>query len=265
MLTINGNPITINGNFINGVMGGLPPYTLRLKFKDDVTPTFSKGTGVQLSTSPNIWDLTYENPDWSQLLYSKMDLLEVINGNTSNVSSTNSMFYYCNSLTSISLFDTSNVTDMTYMFGECSALTTVPLFDTINVSSMNGMFYECYSLSSVPLFDTSKVKNMGSMFYYCKSLSSAPMFNTSSVYSMGGMFNNCSSLISVPLYDTTNTTGMSNMFYGCSNVQYGALALYNQASTQANPPIFHSKTFYNCGINTQTGSAELGQIPSNWK
>ena len=217
MLTINGNPITINGNFINRVIGGLPPYTLRLKFQDDFIPTFSKGTGVQISTYPNIWELTYENTDWTYLLQYQQRLLEVMSGNTSNVSSTNYTFFYCNSLSSISLFDTSNITTMASMFGECSALTTVPLFDTSNVTNMSEMFYDCRSLSSIPLFDTSKVRYMQGMFYYCR------------------------------------------------NVQYGALALYNQASTQVNPPMYHSKTFYNCGINRQTGSGELAQIPSNWK
>lgn len=31
------------------------------------------------------------------------------------------------------------------------------------------------------------------------------------------------------------------------------------------PPTSHIYTFRNCGINTQTGSAELAQIPNDWK
>ena len=31
------------------------------------------------------------------------------------------------------------------------------------------------------------------------------------------------------------------------------------------PPISHRQAFYNCGSNTQTGAAELAQIPSGWK
>ena len=42
-------------------------------------------------------------------------------------------------------------------------------------------------------------------------------------------------------------------------------ALYNQLSTQTTPPSSHSQTFYDCGSNTTTGSAELAQIPSDWK
>ena len=171
----------------------LPPYTIRLKYKQGTTPTFSKGTGVLYDAEQNIWDLTYENSNWTNLLTMKSDLLEVIDGNTSNVTNMESMFDSCTSLTSVSLLDTSNVTNM------------------------NLMFLNCYSLTTVPLFDTSSV------------------------------------------------TSISNMLYNCVKVQYGALALYQQASTQANPPSNHYATFRNCGSNTETGAAELAQIPSDWK
>jgi len=58
---------------------------------------------------------------------------------------------------------------------------------------------------------------------------------------------------------------MMSMFYNCYKVESGALALYQQASTQATPPSSHSGTFSNCGRDTVTGAAELAQIPSNWK
>jgi len=58
---------------------------------------------------------------------------------------------------------------------------------------------------------------------------------------------------------------MYSMARNCRNVQSGALALYNQASTQANPPTNHTLAFQNCGVDTQTGAAELAQIPSDWK
>lgn len=194
----------------------LPPYTLRLKFRDGVTPSFSKGTGVLYDAELNIWDLTYENSNWESLLESQTNILEVIEANTSNV------------------------TNMRKLFRTCSSLTTVPLFDTSSVTNMNNMFTLCYELSSVPLFDTSNVTNMGSMFYGCRSLSS------------------------VLLFDTSKATNMNSMFYHCYNVESGALAIYQQASSQANPPSNHNNTFIDCGSNTQTGSAELAQIPTSW-
>lgn len=136
--------------------------------------------------------------------------------------------------------------------------------DTSEMVHSFGMFRNCTALSSVPLFDTSKVTNMESMFADCSSLTSAPLFDTRNAISMYGMFLRCSSITSVPLYDTRNAIDMNAMFKGCVNVQSGALALYQQASTQAHTS-GHISTFTDCGINTQTGLAELAQIPSDWK
>jgi len=58
---------------------------------------------------------------------------------------------------------------------------------------------------------------------------------------------------------------MSYMFSGCYKVESGALALYQQASSQATPPSTHNSAFYKCGRDTVTGAAELAQIPSDWK
>ena len=170
----------------------LPPYTIRLKFEDGATPTFSKGTLSQVSEWPNVWDLYYDSTSWAYLCENQYELIEVIAANTSSV------------------------TSMTSMFEGCSFLTTVPLFDTSSVTSMMEMFHGCDSLTTVPLFDTS------------------------------------------------SATTMSSMFFGCVNVQSGALALYQQASTQANPPSQHSGCFLNCGSQTVTGAQELAQIPSSW-
>jgi surface protein len=89
--------------------------------------------------------------------------------------------------------------------------------------------------------------------------------NTSNVTNMDYMFFYCTELTSIPLFDTRNVTTMAGMFYNCRKVESGALALYQQASSQTNPPTNHNGTFYNCGIDTVTGAAELEQIPWGWK
>lgn len=94
--TIGGNACTIN-NLICAYTDpynplDLPPYTIRLLYKDGVTPTFSKGTPTQVSASPNIWDLTYENSDWERLLEGHADLLEVLGANTTGVRDMRYMF-----------------------------------------------------------------------------------------------------------------------------------------------------------------------------
>ena len=112
--------------------------------------------------------------------------------------------------------------------------------------------------------NTTGITNMYYMFDGCSSLITVPLFDTSSVTNMYGMFSNCSSLITVPLFDTSSVTDTSYMFYNCFNVESGALALYQQASTQATPPTNHTNTFYYCGSDTTSGAAELAQIPSSW-
>lgn len=171
----------------------LPEYTIRLKFTDGVTPTFNKGTAVQVSASPNIWDLTTDDDEWVQILSNQEDLLEVLGANATGV------------------------------------------------TNMGGVFNRCTSLTTVPIFDTASVTNMG------------------------GMFSSCSSLTAIPLFNTERVTEMSGMFYNCTNVESGALAFYQQVSSQDNPPSGHAVAFMNCGSNTVSGAAELAQIPSDWK
>lgn len=65
-------------------------------------------------------------------------------------------------------------------------------------------------------------------------------------------------------YKYTSATTVDWCFAGCSNVESGALALYNQMSTQTTPPQYHQYCFTNCGRDTVTGAAELAQIPSSW-
>ena len=226
------------------VFGGsspaLPAYTIRLKYTDGVIPTFTYGTATQVSSSPNVWDLTYENTSWGNLLNGHSGLLQVIAANTTGVTMMHGMFNNCTSLASVPLFDTSSVTYMSNMFSGCTSLTTVPLFDTSSVTLIYSMFSGCTSLTTVPLFDTSSATRMDSMFM------------------------NCTSLTTVPLFDTSSATRMDSMFDGCLAVQSGALALYQQASTQATPPAFHANTFQDCGHYTETGVAELSQIPTDW-
>lgn len=126
------------------------------------------------------------------------------------------------------------------------------LCDTVNVVEVLGA-------------NTTGIRNMRRMFRGCNSLTSVPLFDTSSVTDMSSMFEGCYRLKTFQLFDTSSVTNMNNMFYQCYNVQTGALALYQQASLQATPPTYHESTFYQCGIDTQTGYEELAQIPDDWK
>lgn len=156
-------------------------------------------------------------------------------------------------------------TDWKRLFNNITQLEKVIAANTTGVTNMAYLFLRCTSLTSVPLFDTSSATNMVAVFSGCTNLASAPLFDTSSATDMYAMFHSCSSLTSVPLFDTSSVTNMAYMFYNCTAVESGALALYQQASTQATPPTSHDSTFMNCGSNTVTGAAELAQIGMGWK
>jgi hypothetical protein len=58
---------------------------------------------------------------------------------------------------------------------------------------------------------------------------------------------------------------VTRCFYNCVSVNTGILALYNQMINQTNPPTSYYYCFNACGRNSTTGSAELAQIPNEWK
>jgi len=271
----------------------LPPNTFRVRTNDGREPLGVYNTATLVPGTSDVYDVYKSGTNLRDMFNGESgqsnNIVEVLGANTSNVTNMTYLFNYCNNLTTVALFDTSNVTYMGGMFNKCQSLTTVPLFDTSSVTYMYNMFSGCSSLTSVPLFDTSNVLDMSSMFADCGDLTSVPLFDTSSVQTIKAMFQYCISLTTVPLFDTSNVglmeetfdrctalttiplfntskvTSMTLMFNNCISVQSGALALYQQASTQTNPPSYHSQTFRYCGSNTQTGAAELAQIPNEWK
>ena len=223
----------------------LPANTVRVRTSDGAVPKKNSNTSYETATlvegTTDVYDVYKSGTDFAFLFLNSNNVEEVLGANTTGITNMYAMFNYCTSLTTVALFDTSSVTDMQIMFVFCYSLTSVPLFNTSSVTNMRDMFSKCSALKMVPLFNTSSVTNMEYMFSNCSALKTVPLFNTSSVVFMNGMFENC------------------------NNVQSGALALYQQASTQANPPSKHTGTFKNCGSNTTTGAAELAQIPDDWK
>lgn len=250
----------------------LPPNTIRVRTNDGNPPNRGSHTSYETATlvagTTDVYDVYKSNNLFDFLLADCSNLVEILGGNTTNVINMGAAFAKCPNLVSVSIFDTSNVTDMSEMFSQSTSLTTVPLFNTSNVTGMNYMFQYCSSLTNVPLFDTSKVVDMGRMFSYCTSLTSVPLFDTLKVKTTYQMFLNCTALTAIPqlilIGEYINT---DQMFDNCSNVESGILDYYNYLKfledSYLSPSHWH--TFRNCGINTQTGAAELAQIPDDWK
>lgn len=196
----------------------LPAYTARLKFRDGVYPSVSKGSLTRVSTSPNVWDYYYGNSNWDHALYGKSGLIEILGANLNGVTSAYCLFYGCHDLTKACAFDASTVKNLHQFFDSCDSLTVVEGIKTSSMTDMGSMFNYCTSLVTAPKMDTSHVTNMINAFGECENLISVPKFNTSNVTSMLDMFTNCSSLVSVPSFDTHNVTDMTRMFSGCTSL-----------------------------------------------
>lgn len=189
----------------------------------------------------------------------------------SSVLSVGGLFNGCTALTDVTVANTALVIDFSETFQYCSFV-NAPELNTSSVTSMDAMFQGCSNLVSVPLYDTSNVTTMSSTFRDCTSMEELPLFNTHNVtnfsYFASMPFNIrpvTSMLRHVPLYDTSSAVNVTCMFSETIRVESGALDLYRQMSQQSSPPSTYTHCFTDCGINTTTGSAELAQIPSDWK
>jgi surface protein len=161
---------------------------------------------------------------------SSLTSLDLSDWDTSKVANMSHMFHDCTKLTSLDLsdWDTSNVTDMAAMFHNCSGLTSLDLsgFDTSDVTNISQMFQNCSRLTSLDLsdFDTSNVTNMSSMFNNCgglTSLKSIENWRTSKVANMGAIFFSCRGLTILDLsgWDISKVTNMSGVFSNCGSLQ----------------------------------------------
>lgn len=102
----------------------------------------------------------------------------------------------------------------------------------------------------------------------CKLIDSGNLDITDSLghtcESMDRMFINCTGLTYITPLHCSNVQNVGGMFQGCTEVTEGALAQYTWFNTYGININNHSGTFTNCGSNTQTGTAELAQIPVGW-
>lgn len=88
--------------------------------------------------------------------------------------------------------------------------------------------------------------------------------NGNTCVTMDRMFHTCTGLTYIEPMHCSNVQNVGGMFQGCENVTEGSLAQYTWFINNNNNITNHSSTFSNCGSSTQTGVAELAQIPVGW-
>ena len=163
----------------------LPANTLRLKFTEGYTPTGNSAiTYTQVSSSPNIWDVTNSSSNgmWNSIFSGNTNLLEVIaTGDLSAATSMYGLFNSCTSLTSVADFTTtSNVTNFQSMFKGCSSLTNVPSVNITSATNAIYMFWHCTGVQSGAL-----------SFYQQLSSHSWPAYTSSHNVGCVRTFENC--------------------------------------------------------------------------
>ena len=89
--------------------------------------------------------------------------------------------------------------------------------------------------------------------------------NNHTFQSMDRCFGPATALTEFVTMQTPSTlVNVNSVFYGATNVADGALDQYTYWSTYNTNISNHSATFKDCGSNSQTGLADLNQIPVGW-
>ena len=187
-------------------------------------------------------------------------------------------FYYCSSLTSITI--PNSVTSIgSYAFYYCYKLTSVTIGNSVT-SIGDRAFYYCDSLTSITIPDS--VTSIGSdVFWSCSELASVTIGN--SVTSIGSnMFRNCTKLRNITIPDSVTSIG-SEAFYNCSNLtsitipdsvtSIGSSAfrecdrLTSVIILATTPPTIQSSTFMSNTIQkivVPKGTGDVYKAATNW-
>ena len=118
-------------------------------------------------------------------------------------------WYDASNMTSfVCAFDvTSGVTSFDTAWRDCNSLTSFPLINTSSGTIFSNAWRGCTSLTSFPLINTSSGTIFSIAWRSCNSLTSFPLIDTSSGTTFINAWRDCSSLTSFPanMFDTTGT------------------------------------------------------------
>lgn len=238
----------------------LPSHTIRAKFRQGFTPANDRSHSFDsitlVDSTENVYDLTKNSNDWHGLLtgglsgsiFDENSLLEVLGANSSEV------------------------TNMYDMYSSQEALTSVAYSDTSSVTDMSNMFLYCYGLLSLQAFDTSNVVNFANFAEGCILIQSIPEYNLNSVLDMSNAFTGCVAITEIPDFDCDNIGAgtdelvVAYAFNGCRNVETGITRMYNKLKDKDYWDSYnYACVFLDCGVDTESGRAELAEIPNWWK
>ena len=231
--------------------GAAGDYVIKLSVSGSV------GLAGSLSSNQYSYLLRYSSgADSRNRVYQSAIRKVEIGGSVTSIS--DSAFYTCYSLSSITIPDSVTLIDSN-AFGICYSLSSITIPDSATSIGFY-VFSDCYSLSSITIPDsvTSIVANA---FNHCRSLSSITI--PDSVTSIGAYaFNECRSLSSVTIPD--NVTSISDAVFGtCYGVSY-----YDFTRHTAVPTLSYTNAFTgiaaDCEIRVPAALADEWKAATNW-
>ena len=245
---IDGSDVTVNVTFTESTPVdpfnplGLPGYTIRVQIADGetVTPVYdAQGylpTVQQVSSSPNVWDLTYAKPDW-----------EYAFGNAPGSGQA-----WC--------FQLNNSNSLKKLLG----------FNSTGITNMHYMFRSHTSLNEVCLFDTRSVTDAAYMFEECSSLQVLPNFNFAAATTLNSVCKGCIALTYVPDWNVPVVADVKSAWGNTWKAEYGMLSFYNKVKDRISNYSQYQYCFGSCGIDrnynyaSEQARIERAQIPTLW-
>lgn len=203
-----------------------------------------------------------------------------------NVSSTETMFDYCDRLKKVYIRTTNGIGNNCFFGSGGLEDLTIEIIDdgyfifqeaideiggganlrNVTFIAAEGTSYRLYRMAtdSIGAFDGAQLLESVNVYERGASgqLTQVPLPLTGYA---NYAFRNCRSLTYMPLLDVSGVSQCPGMFYGCVNIAGGILDVYDVLKVNCVSYSSHVQAFTDCGIDTTTGRAELVQIPNDWK
>lgn len=224
------------------------PLCSRIDFLAAEAPVLES---ITLGDLPSITSVWYSTPSSTSQGYRSFNLY------TPRPTSSSYASFETPTLKTIVLGDMNGLTDATGLF--CRTNKNQYTNNTFDTAFRN---VEAISIGATPNINVAE-----EMFYCCYSLNQLTMGTQSfsKITNASAMFSACKVLPSIPSIRFGNSlTNVYSTFAYCRMASSGILDMYNHLSGISGISD-HRYTFRECGINSDTGAAELAQLPSGWK
>ena len=226
---------------------GLPDNTLRIEVTEGATVNVFNGTSTQISSSPNVWEIS--DPNGTQMPYfylspSSGHVLKVLGAKRKSGDATSDYAW-------------------SEVKNHASYITYVGSVDLIGLN-ITGVFMNMSNLTHIGNVNMPDQSSFEEMFYLCRSLVEIGQIQMKSgVTSFKSCFQGCNAITELPTINLESATDVNSFMEGCYLYPH-PLTIYNQLSNLGAQITDNRYCFSNCGRDTVTGAAELAQIPSSW-